>query len=345
MLHPEYFQNDQYYYRVINPKLNALLLPQGKLNWLVDYVRKSADLDFLIGSNKTISWISVYRGLSRLVTIRTSHSYQGQIKIEAAKAYKEMVPELYERDEGDLSFENALERLRVLVSENERFNRYYSNQKEGYYQNLFSRKFGIEATEIDPIIVLDKEVVLGHKSTPIKGQFENDVTIPFRDCLQTLQVANPERFGSKVGSKALGTELDFLALDGQGNVIVIEFKHYDGKAYLAPTQLGVYYHLLRKFQEQYPCEFEKAIKEMFEQKMELGLIPREGVEWNLKLIPWIVVSEFYEKSSQSKQKMYDILYDRTLNRGCFDQMMMDLRVFSFNGQNISDVELQEIQLD
>ena len=59
-----------YYDRIIPDSLSKLIEPQGELRWLFELVKNRSDLDFLICRNISKKWISVYRGLSNLLTIQ-----------------------------------------------------------------------------------------------------------------------------------------------------------------------------------------------------------------------------------------------------------------------------------
>ena len=77
-----------YYDRTLE-KLECLIKKRGHLRWLFDYVKNNKELDFLIGRNNQKEWISVYRGLSRILTILPCKE-RGKVKIDAADAYKRL---------------------------------------------------------------------------------------------------------------------------------------------------------------------------------------------------------------------------------------------------------------
>ena len=58
-----------YYNRTISKEFASLLETGSKLRWLFDFVKNHKELDFLIGKNNSKEWISVYRGLTRILTI------------------------------------------------------------------------------------------------------------------------------------------------------------------------------------------------------------------------------------------------------------------------------------
>lgn len=134
-----------YYNRTISESLSNLIEPNGKLRWLFELVKKHPDLDFLLGRNKSSQCISIYRGLSRVLTI-TLKKNTSEIKLDGAKAFKELSNSLYGYKHASDNLKEELENLVKAVSTNSRFDRYYNNKKEGYFQNEISRIFGINGT-------------------------------------------------------------------------------------------------------------------------------------------------------------------------------------------------------
>ena len=81
------------YYNRTMQKLHLLFAPDGALRWLVEYVRRCDDLDFQTGRNADGEWVSVYRGLTRLVRIGADRA--GMLKLSADKKYMALQPSLY----------------------------------------------------------------------------------------------------------------------------------------------------------------------------------------------------------------------------------------------------------
>ena len=68
----EYIQvrpNNMQYNRILSEKFATLLEKGKELRWLFDFVQNHEELDFLIGKNDSEEWISIYRGLSRIIKI------------------------------------------------------------------------------------------------------------------------------------------------------------------------------------------------------------------------------------------------------------------------------------
>ena len=153
---------ERHYNRTMSPVSEDLLETEYK--WLIDFVKSRDDLDFQIGSNLQSSWLSVYRGTSRIFRIIERNK---KIVIDADSAYKELEPQLYESPSEAL-FESLIEKIKNYKSSKTGKNygkntlsRYYDNKREGYYQNNIYRSYGILGRNDDDFIIVDKESVIG----------------------------------------------------------------------------------------------------------------------------------------------------------------------------------------
>ena len=318
------------YNRKISNSFSSLIEKGGEMRWLYDFVEGNNELDFLIGKNKSKEWISVYRGLSRVLTI-TKTKKTDIIKLDGAKAYKNILPKLYGKKSTSIMFKKELEHLVNVVSKDEKFDRYYKNKKEGYYQNILSRKYGICGNKNDNFVIVDKEAVVGylnqkekdiefHKFQPKYKQLQTDITLK-----------NNKRYGKNNDKKSVGNELDFLALDKNGNILLIEFKHGTNTSgiYLSPIQIGMYYDIFTSIPRK---DLEKAVFEMLIQKQKIGLIcPNWTTPDSIKeIIPVLIISEYNYKSS-AKQKFDEILDFSRTKLGL--DFLNNLQTFNFTETN------------
>lgn len=212
------------YNRTLSKEFARLLEDGGELRWLFDFVKNHDDLDFLVGRNKTGNWISVYRGLSRIITITKTRNPR-IIKIDGANAYKKISPILYGMKSIDYNFEKELEDIVGKVALNPKFNQYFNNKKEGYYQNILSRRYGICSDRNDDFVIIDKEAVIAFSNQKEKDKVLNKLQSRYKNILHDISASNPKRFGQNIGGNSIGNELDFLALDKEGNIRLIEYKH------------------------------------------------------------------------------------------------------------------------
>lgn len=294
-----------YYNRTLTDEFSELIEPKGNLRWLFDYVKNRDDLDFLIGKSDKKQWISVYRGLSRILTIKPTRNSK-KIRVEAAKAYRRITPEIYGEKSLSYNFKDELESLRHLVEKEEKFDRYYKNQKEGFYQNILSRKYGILGSENDEFVIVDKEAVIGYKDISEKEEKYEGIQRKYKELQRAVSENNPKRYGSKIDEKSIGNELDFLALDKEGNILLIEYKHGTNTSgiYLSPLQIGMYYDLFTTYPKE---DLDDAIRKMIEQKKRIGLINSKWKVPKIKgIVPVLIISDYNDKSS-SKQKYDEVL--------------------------------------
>ena len=156
-----------YYNRILSDKFAALLEKNGDLRWLFIYVKSNKELDFLIGKNNTMEWISVYRGLSRILSINP-YKNSDQLKLHAAQAYENIAKDenlkIYGKQKPNKVFGKELDIILRRIEEDSKFDRYYKNEKEGYFQNILSRKFGICGNADNKFVIIDKESVIGYEN-------------------------------------------------------------------------------------------------------------------------------------------------------------------------------------
>lgn len=285
-----------HYNRTLSWPFSKLLEPNGDLRWLFDLVHQCPDLDFLIGKTNSKQWISIYRGLSRVLTI-LSTSNPDVIRLDGANAYKNISSDLYGQKKLPVNFYNGLRRLVTAVSADSKFNRYYNNKKEGYFQNELSRKFGICGQPNDDFVIIDKEAVIGYENIQEKNNMYGKIHAGYKKLQKELSQKDAKRFGTGLEKKAIGNELDFLALDKQGNLLLIEYKHGSNTAgiYLSPLQIGMYYDLFCQLPRD---ELDKSVYSMLEQKKKYGLINPHWKTPAIKdIVPVLIISEYNYRST------------------------------------------------
>lgn len=270
-----------YYNRTMSQPLENLVLKDYQ--WLIDAVKNNQELDFQTGSNDQDSWFSVYRGTGRILTINPKG------KVFAAKKYMELCPNFY--DAPDL---RGLKTLLQKIHDDRSLDRYYKvnkgNKKEGFYQNLISRRYSLHCSPDDDFIIIDKEFVLGYSSESEKNAIIQPIIDKYDKIISSLAAKYP--FFKDV--KQPGTECDLVGLTKQGDILLLEVKqHKDSqKTYLSPIQAGKYDDLTKIFAEKYPDDFSKNVVSMVSQKEKMGIL---CPQWNIpsaisgKICPAVVV--------------------------------------------------------
>ena len=302
-------QPDMYYDRTLSNKFSKLIEPEGELRWLFDFVKRRPDLDFQIGKNNSKEWISVYRGLTRIISITYNtkcllNDRIQYINIDGADSYKlidtSKAINLYgNRKAINLNFSNNLTKLLTEIDSNKDYARYYNNKKEGYYQTILSKDHGIGCDSNIPFVIIDKEAVIGYKNETIKSdKFINPLQNKYKKLQKKISSIDATRYGKDLDEKSIGNELDFVALDKEGNILLIEYKHGTNTAgiYLSPLQIGLYADIFNAFPL---IDLKASISSMFDQKQKMGLInpswqkPKEFK----KIIPVLIISNLNKKSA------------------------------------------------
>lgn len=319
-----------YYNRILSDSFSSLIEPNGKIRWLFEFVKNHNDLDFLLGKNNNKEWISIYRGLSRILCINKSNDI---ITLTASEKFKNINPQLYKKSIND-NFKSDLEILIKEISEQPIFDRYYNNKREGFYQNSFSRRFGICSLESDDFVIVDKEVVVGYESKKDKSESLTPFQEKYKKLQNYIYEKNPIDYGNNLYKKSFGNELDFLGLDKEGNILLIEFKDRinTNGIYLSPLQIGMYFDIFNEIEK---SDLVNSIYEMINQKQKIGLInPQWKAPKQLKdIIPVLVISNYNNKST-AKDKFNEILEFSQKQLG--SDYLINLRKYNYNDNAIYD---------
>lgn len=321
-----------YYDRTLSPEFSKLIEPGGSLRWLFEFVKKHEDLDFLIGKNKNQEWISIYRGLTRILSIHPQKGDAQKIIIDGDKKYKAISGSLYGKDKYiNDNFQNDISTVIAQIKENPEFDRYYKNKKEGYYQNELSRKYGICGDANTNFVIIDKEAEVGYKDQKEKDKLFGQFQGVYKQLQKDISSKDPSRYGSDLSKKHIGKSLDFLALDKEGNILLIEFKHGSNTAgiYLSPIQIGLYYDIFKSLPQ---GDLEIAVNKMLVQKQKIGLInPEWKAPQKLKdIIPVLVISE-YKSRSTAQKKFGEILQITRTLRG-EDKFLNNLIKYNYTSE-------------
>jgi hypothetical protein len=319
-----------YYNRTLSDAFSKLIEAGGDLRWLFDFVKNQEDLDFQIGRNNYREWISVYRGTTSIIKILHSKDLT-KIKVEGAPSYKKMIPSLYSSKTIYDNFHKELEVIIRMIQGEPKFDKYYNNKKEGYYQNILSRKYGICGLPTDDFVIIDKEAVVGYKDEDEKAILMGPIQKKYKDLHKEISVSNPKLYGKYDGKKNTGNELDFLALDKNGNILLIEFKDRESPAgiYFSPMQIGMYYDIFCGLSKQ---SISKTVFEMLTQKQKIGLINPSWVRPPeiKEIIPVLIISE-YNYNSSAKARFDEILGFIRARLG--SRFLRNLRTFNFTGNS------------
>lgn len=260
-----------YYDRVIRDETVSLINKNGPFCWLIDYVKNRADLDFQTGSNKSCTWISVYRGTGCIFKLMGKK--RGGYSITAHKKYKSLNPYFF-TNQSPSSLSTLISQIPSINS----LSRYYDNKKEGYYQNLISRRYGLLGKNDDNFIIVDKEFVFGYKDKKSKQSFLESLKDKYKQLQKEFSLK--KGFPSKLGEMSLGNEFDFIALSKSGDIILIELKDHSDtqKIYLSPFQVGMYSDICNEYINFHGTKLYDTLIQIAKQKQEIGLL---NSDWKL----------------------------------------------------------------
>jgi len=263
---------EAYYNRTMSSKLEGLLKKRdelqkfdGQYHWMIQYVKDHPELDFQTGSNRGTSWFSIYRGTGRVLKISSSG------RVSADKEYIKLLPAFYNNPSPEL-----FDELLSILSKSEKFFSYYakedlSERKEGYYQTLIARRYTFANKPTDEFIIIDKELVIGFDSSAVEKEWNKPLSIELGKRIAKARAAlHPTKLPSEIKDKY--GEFDFLGLNWDGDIIIMELKQDDpNKTYLSPAQ-ACFYHL--QFTKLYGeiTSLYNDIYRMVKQKIDLGLL-------------------------------------------------------------------------
>lgn len=323
---------NMYYNRTLSSEFSKLIEPSGKLCWLFKFVKQNKDLDFLIGRNNKQEWISVYRGLTRLLSIHPRKRKPQEIIIDAHDKYKDMFNNLYGKDKDvNINFQYDLSELIRQIRGDTKLERHYDNKKEGYYQNDLSRRYGICGDNGTDFVIIDKEAEIGYENQKEKNELFGPIQKRYKKLQKKISIEDPVKFGKNLEKKPIGKALDFLALDKEGNILLIEFKHGSNTSgiYLSPLQIGLYYDIFNALPRK---GLDEAVNAMLVQKQKIGLInPEWKAPKTLKdIIPVLVISE-YNYNSCAKSKFDEIL-QMTRRMKNDEKFLSNLQKFNYTSE-------------
>jgi len=129
--------------------------------------------------------------------------------------------------------------------------------------------------------------------------------------------------------------LDFLALDRNGNILLVEFKHGSSTSgiYLSPLQIGMYYDIFTSLPRE---TLDNAIYEMIAQKQAIGLLnPNWKLPSKLKnIIPVLVISNFNSSNrNKANDRFKEILQFVKKKKG--EDFLNNLQIYNFCENKLS----------
>ena len=208
--------------------------------------------------------IHVYCGHARIFTARLSR--RNTVKIDAHATYQKDHEEFFrDWNIGETDFTISLERYLNNVNIPSRL-----FEKEGKLQADWSRM-------IEPWVPFDREAVLSYAHIDSESRSITFSAVESaRSILKDIALRRPGRDGKPWAEPKghQGNELDQLAVDKEGNLVLIEIKDAgagSAQVFYAPLQLLQYIHEWRRAFGW--LSVSRALQELIDTRVALGLMP------------------------------------------------------------------------
>lgn len=265
-----------YYDRTASPELRGELQPKGAFGYLADFVRKHhlADLQFRSYPHTAASRATLYVGLTKVLDV---HERNGTFwlagKVDDAswqQAWADKHPATWFRDQPVAAYVDGA--VRAVA---DRFT------NEGAVQAMLCTRASNFLT------VVDREAVVGFADKATQSAIYDELQRPLAEACRPGPAAPwfvPKRFGG---------ELDLLAIDDAGRLLVIEIKPASATTGItwAPLQASFYARLFRRWADEVGPAAITILQSMVQQRVELGLTrdpPRALVE-PLQIVPIVAI--------------------------------------------------------
>jgi hypothetical protein len=138
--------------------------------------------------------------------------------------------------------------------------------------------------------VIDREAVFGFRDTAERERVHEELRTPLLDALDVLAPAGWWR-----PPASLGGELDILALDARGRLLVMEVKPADSLAGITwtPLQVSFYARLFQHWSDAVGEESAGILNRMLSQRIAIGLQEQSSVSlsYPLNIVPVIAIGD------------------------------------------------------
>ena len=180
-------------------------------------------------------------------------------------------------------------------------------------------------------VPIDREVVINFPSQPVKDAALSREVVGIRAARDRLAMTH--RWAEK--AKAFGDELDMLAVDRKGRVLVVEVKHGGDTAGVGwtPAQVARYLRLCQLWVDA-TSSAASILNGMLEQSRKIGLVndPSFKVTDPVTLVPVIAIGEPVKNAAVANERM-------TIVHGALAEQGVELReldVWSVDGEGRAD---------
>lgn len=307
--------------RRVPSELADALAPGGPMHELVELARSEfgwengLDLRLRARPGHTGARATLYLGLTQVLHVH--HHGPGRFKLEGqgGKGFAEKLdPTLFDRSWAQPQPLSALASVWPAVMIYVRAavaaapSRYLTS--EGLVQARLGRGG-------ENFVTIDREIVINFASQPIKDVALSDEVAGIRAAREKLALSH--RWAER--DKPFGDELDMLAVDRQGRVLVVEVKHGGDTPGVGwtPAQVARYLRLCQLWVDATPWA-SSILNGMLQQAREIGLVTDLSFEVAdpLTLVPVIAIGEPVKNATVASERMrlvHDALAEQDVDLG------------------------------
>jgi hypothetical protein len=266
-----------YYDRTVSKVLHKALAPKGPFEYLAQIVKKQylVDLQLRAYPNKKRCWATLYVGLTKVLDV---FEKDGDFWL-SGKPHQNWDPSWEEHHDADHWGPLAKPIRKYLLAAIGEVPERFTN--EGAVQSMLCTRAS------EHFSVIDREAVVGYTDTAEQKTTYNQLQQPLHDaCVPDPKVKwfKPKKFGG---------ELDLLAVDPAGRLLVIEIKpggEMSGIAW-APLQATFYAKLFRAWSDEVGEASRDSLRSMLKQRVDLGLTedPVRELQFPLDIVPVVAI--------------------------------------------------------
>lgn len=315
---------DIYFDRRVPERLINALAPDGEFHELVpapNDERGPLDLH-LRGLGGDEGHATLYLGLTRVIDLHTDTRGLFRLTGQPGSRSKSVFKPIYEQffDAHWTRWQSPRDLAESSAGRHEYLKRAIDIAEKRYLAKEGQLQASLSSWP-DTALLIDRESVIGFGDAKTKERHFEDALEPVKKAGVSLRTGGhawadveiEAAGGSGTTSnriKRFGGELDALAVDPHGRLLIIEAKHGSDTAGLGwtPAQVAIYLRLFRAWAEHDPDHAHVVLSGMIEQRVRIGLAGSSpaSVAMPLELVPTIIVGDPVRNPKVANERMRDV---------------------------------------
>jgi hypothetical protein len=277
-----------WYDRTIPEEFRAELGPGGTFERLVRFAHRRHLADVQLRATGSLGWATIYCGLTNVLHVeyRRTRGYQLRADIRYMAANQAGPAE------GILPWTTWSTPAQLMAGW-PAIEAYMTGQFTAV-EKRHTNEGAVQATLCayggESYQVIDREAVFGFRDTAERERIHTALRTPLLDALDV-----PAPAGWWRPPVSLGGELDLLAVDARGRLLVMEVKPADSLAGItwAPLQVSFYARLFHHWSKEIGGESAKILSRMLGQRVTIGLEEESGVSlsYPLDVVPVVAIQD------------------------------------------------------